>query len=401
MARRTLLITYIATYILAITSMIRTIIWFISEEQILLICLLIGIYLILLLVEPFFIRRRRNYIYIYIILQTLIICALASIISEADFWAVWFAPLSVQVMYYFPSRTGYIIIGIFTVIMAFFILTGLGNQIGLPLIFVYTSIYFLLAAFINIIQEALQARHESEERQVELETAHQQLQTYTEQAEQLAVQQERSRVSRELHDSVTQSLHSSTLMAEAGQRLAGEGDLERARGYLIRLGEISQQALRDMRLLVYELRPQGLEDAGLVGAIQQRLDAVERRSGVNVVLNIQEDIDLPEEIEEGLYWFAIEALNNALKHANPDSVAVSLSEVIDGDPCYQLSITDDGGGFDPIKMDDEGGLGLISMSERIDKLGGSLEIISSSGEGTRIVACLPKEDPEIKTGEDK
>ena len=92
--------------------------------------------------------------------------------------------------------------------------------------------------------------------------------------------QERNRLARELHDSVTQSLHSSTLLAEAGQRLLSSGDIERVRGYLIRLGEISQQALKEMRLLVYELRPLALSGVGLVWALQQRLDAVERRSGV-------------------------------------------------------------------------------------------------------------------------
>ena len=391
MARRTLLITYIATYILAITSMMRIIIWFFSDDHILLIALLLVIYLVLLFVEPSFIRRRRNFIYFYLILQTIIICALASLISEADFWAVWFAPLSVQVMYYFPSRTGYIIIGVFTVIMTFFILTGLGNQIGLPLIFVYSSIYFLLATFINIIQEALHARQESEAKQAELELAHQQLQTYTEQAEQHAVQQERSRLSRELHDSVTQSLHSATLMAEAGQRLVDSGDFERARGYLIRLGEISQQALREMRLLVYGLRPHTLHGVGLAGALQQRLDAVERRSGVEVDLDLNKDLIVPVELEEELFWIAIEALNNALKHANPSQVRISSClEDHDDKPCIGLIITDDGQGFDSESID-EGGFGLVSMKERIEKLGGRLDIQSSQGMGTKVKACVHPE----------
>jgi signal transduction histidine kinase len=388
MARRTLLITYIATYVVAITSMIRTIIWFFSDDRILLICLLLGIYLILLLMEPSFIRRRRNFIYIYLILQTIIICALASIISEVDFWAVWFAPLSVQVMYYFSSRTGYFIVGLFTVLMAIFILSGLGNQIGLPLVFVYTSIYFLLATFINIIQVALQARLESEEKQAELELAHQQLQAYTEQAEKHAVQQERSRLSRELHDSVTQSLHSATLMAEAGQRLVDSGDIERAKGYLSRLGEISQQALREMRLLVYELRPFALRGVGLAGALQQRLDTVERRSGVEVDLNLDKDLKIPPELEEELFWIAIEALNNALKHANPSRVEVSsCQEDHDGKPCYGLIISDNGGGFDPGSID-EVGIGLVSMQERIEKLGGELDIQSAPGKGTKVKTCV-------------
>jgi len=210
-----------------------------------------------------------------------------------------------------------------------------------------------------------------------------------EQAQQVAVVEERQRLARELHDSVTQSLHSSTLLAEAGQRLAGSGDIERARGYLIRLGEISQQALKEMRLLVYELRPLALRGVGLVGALQQRLDAVERRSGVEVQLSIEEEIELPAVIEEELFRIAMEALNNALKHSNPTRVKVVLSKEEQREtPCVELSIIDDGIGFDPDSKEGEGGLGLISMKERIDKLGGDLAIISKLGEGTQVKACV-------------
>ena len=209
-----------------------------------------------------------------------------------------------------------------------------------------------------------------------------------------AITEERSRLARELHDSVTQSLHSSTLLAEAGQRLAGEGDIERARGYLVRLGEISQQALKEMRLLVYELRPLGLTGIGLGGALQQRLDAVERRSGVEVELSIDEGLVLSERAEEALFWIAMEALNNSLKHANPDTVTVTLKKVEDREfPCVELAIKDDGVGFDLDLMDDEGGLGLISMKERIEKLEGELTILSAPGEGAEVKACVKLDMP--------
>jgi signal transduction histidine kinase/ligand-binding sensor domain-containing protein len=204
-----------------------------------------------------------------------------------------------------------------------------------------------------------------------------------------AITEERSRLSRELHDSVTQSLHSSTLMAEAGQRLAGSGDIDRARGYLIRLGEISQQALREMRLLVYELRPLALNEFGLAGAIQQRLDAVERRSGVEVELTVEDKLELPRNIEEELFRIAMEALNNALKHAHPSRVTVALHMNLKKElPCIELAVVDDGIGFDPDKKDDEGGLGLVSIKERIEKLGGELSITSQPDEGTQVRVCV-------------
>jgi ligand-binding sensor domain-containing protein/signal transduction histidine kinase len=206
-----------------------------------------------------------------------------------------------------------------------------------------------------------------------------------------AISEERSRLARELHDSVTQSLHSSTLLAEAGQRLAGSGDVERARGYLVRLGDITQQALKEMRLLVYELRPLALREIGLASALEQRLDTVERRAGVDANLNVEQRIELPSNIEEEFFRIASEALNNAMKHANPTTVTVSLRIDENSDVQFvELEITDDGKGFDPDKKD-KGGLGLFTMEERITKLGGKLTILSTPGKGTQVKARVDLE----------
>ena len=201
------------------------------------------------------------------------------------------------------------------------------------------------------------------------------------QAEQLAVVRERERLARELHDSVTQSLYSLTLLAEAGRRLAQHGDLERVEEYLDRLGEIGQQALKEMRLLVYQLRPLVLKREGLVGALQQRLDTVEKRAGVDARLLIEGEIELPAQVEEELYRIAQEALNNALKHAAATCVTVCIRA--EGDQ-VELEVRDDGRGFDPVTVGNEGGMGLVSMRERMEKLGGTLAILSTPGEGTRV-----------------
>lgn len=385
MARRTLIISYLATYLLAISSIVRTLVHF-RTGNIFSISIIVSIYLILLFSEPFIIRQKRQLTYIYLIIQVILISSLSLLTPTVDFWAMLFCPLVVQVMINFPQNNGYIFTGIFSLITSVRLLMGLGQEVGLPLIFVYTVIYFLLATFISIICEAEAAREDSQKKQAELI----QTQEALRQSElERAITEERSRLARELHDSVTQSLHSSTLLAEAGQRLAGEGDIERARGYLVRLGEISQQALKEMRLLVYELRPLGLTGIGLVGALQQRLDAVERRSGVEVELNIDEGLELSESVEDALFWIAVEALNNSLKHANPDNVTVTLKMVEDRQfPCIELAIKDDGIGFDLDSLDDEGGLGLISMKERIEKLEGELTILSAPGEGTEVKACV-------------
>jgi len=209
------------------------------------------------------------------------------------------------------------------------------------------------------------------------------------QAEQLAVVRERERLARELHDSVTQSLYSLTLLAEASQRLLTSGDAERAEEYTGRLGEIAQQALKEMRLLVYQLRPLVLKREGLVGALQQRLDAVEKRAGVDARLLVEGTLELPAAAEEGLYRIAQEALNNALKHAAPGTVTLWIramgSRVV-------LEVEDDGRGFVPGAVEDSGGMGLTSMRERAERLGGSFALISAPGRGTRVRVDVEVED---------
>ncbi len=209
------------------------------------------------------------------------------------------------------------------------------------------------------------------------------------QAEQLAVVRERERLARELHDSVTQSLYSLTLLAEASQRLLGSGEGGRAVEYVERLGEIAQQALKEMRLLVYQLRPLVLKREGLVGALQHRLDAVEKRAGVDARLLVTGSLDLPDSMEEGLYRIAQEALNNALKHAAPNSVTLRIRAQAHR---VRLEVEDDGQGFDETTVAGGGGMGLISMRERTERMGGSFSLVSAPGEGTtvRVVVEVPR-----------
>lgn len=211
------------------------------------------------------------------------------------------------------------------------------------------------------------------------------------QAQHAAILEERERLSRELHDAVTQSLYGATLMAETGKRLAKAGDIAQASHYLERLGETTQQALKEMRLLVYKLRLPALEKEGLIGALQRRLDAVEKRAGVDARLLIKDDGHaqgaLPERVEKAFYRIAQEALNNSLKHAHATTVTVQIAIRPCADGREQrviLDVADDGRGFDLQAVADAGGMGLSNMRERAEQLGGDLTIESSPGQGTRV-----------------
>lgn len=201
-----------------------------------------------------------------------------------------------------------------------------------------------------------------------------------------AVMEERSRLARELHDSVTQQLYSLTLLAEGWRRLAKADKLINVDETLLELGQLGQQALKEMRLLVYELRPPSLEKEGLLGALHQRLAAVEKRAGVTAQLIATEVIELPPPIEFALYGIAQEALNNTLKHATATTVSLCLRCTEDA---VILEIVDNGSGFDPAQLPSSGGLGLVSMHERAIQMGGALTIHSVPGAGTTVQVTIP------------
>jgi len=205
----------------------------------------------------------------------------------------------------------------------------------------------------------------------------------------LAVVEERNRLARELHDSVTQSLYGLVVFAGAAREVMEGGDEKRARQHVARIEDAAHKALREMRLLLYELRPPMLEEEGLVGALQQRLNAVESRTGLQVRLCVDGEIDLPASVEEELYRIAQEALNNALRHAAANSVAVRLQADGQG---LELGIRDDGVGFDVAAAADRGGLGLASMRERAEALGSRLEIVSAPGAGTTVKVRVARQE---------
>ena len=206
------------------------------------------------------------------------------------------------------------------------------------------------------------------------------------QSRELAVLEERTRLARDLHDSVTQSLYSLVLLTEGWRRLLNAGTGTQTEEYLGRIGEIAQQALQEMRLLIHELRPPALEQEGLVGAVRKRLDAVERRVGTEARVVMDELLEVPASVEEGLYWITQEALNNALKHAAARNEIVRIC--VEGESLV-LEIADDGHGFDVLAARHRGGIGLDSMRQRARAMGGTFTIQSAPDQGTTVTVRVP------------
>ncbi len=198
---------------------------------------------------------------------------------------------------------------------------------------------------------------------------------------QKAIVAERNRLARELHDSVTQSLYAVTLYADAASRRLSSGKVGDAREDLRKLGRTAKDALGEMRLLIFELRPPILDEAGLSVALQARLENVEKRSGLKTEFRAEGTGQLPCEVEDGLYRVALEGLNNILKHARASRVTVSLRHDTGS---ASLQLADDGVGFDPDVTPNGGGMGLTGMAERVDQFGGRLVVDSEPGRGTEI-----------------
>jgi signal transduction histidine kinase len=203
-----------------------------------------------------------------------------------------------------------------------------------------------------------------------------------ERAQQVAVLEERERLAHDLHDSVTQNLYGVTMYGEAAARLLSAGESALAADHMRELRYTAQEALREMRLLIFELRPPVLEEEGLVAALEARLEAVEGRSGLETKFEGDGDGPLPPDVEEGLYRIAQEALNNALKHAEARCIAIRLHH--QENQAVILEVIDDGIGFDPTTAREQGGLGMPGMEARAARLGGRLTVHSRPGEGTAI-----------------
>ena len=201
----------------------------------------------------------------------------------------------------------------------------------------------------------------------------------------LAAEKERLRLSRELHDSVAQGLYSLMLFGEASRRALSANKTEAVADNLEEMIQLSREAMRDLRLLIFELRPPLINEIGFTGAIVARLESVEKRSGTHTECHIYGDSNLTGEVETELYWIVHEAMNNVLKHAKADNVGVDIHFT---SKSTRVIIKDDGVGFMQGDYGTTSGVGLKSMAERVARLGGRLRVDSEVGQGTTIDIAL-------------
>jgi PAS domain S-box-containing protein len=205
------------------------------------------------------------------------------------------------------------------------------------------------------------------------------------QAAELAAGDARAHLARELHDSVTQALFSMTLMTRSIEMLMSR-DPEAALQRLATLRDLQRDALAEMRALIFELRPGGLEEDGLIPAIRRHASAVQGRIGLPVVVEADLDERLPSDVEDVLYRIAQEALHNVVKHARARTVRLTLGQAPEG---VRLIVADDGTGFDAAGVP-AGHLGLAGMKARAEAIGGQLTVESRPGKGTTVAVVVSR-----------
>jgi signal transduction histidine kinase len=194
-----------------------------------------------------------------------------------------------------------------------------------------------------------------------------------------AALEERQKLARELHDSVSQAIFSISLQARTAQTLV-RTDPSRVEEPLGHIASLSQAAMAEMRALIFELRPESLQNEGLVAAIAKQVSALHARHNIEVQTELCEEPALTLEQKQGVYRIAQEALHNTVKHARASQVTIKVEC---DEEWLTLEVKDNGIGFAPAGKF-PGHLGLQSMRERAAKLGGTLQIESAPGEGTCI-----------------
>lgn len=242
-----------------------------------------------------------------------------------------------------------------------------------------TLVVFLATAIITgqltstLRRRGEQARHRERE-----------LRVLYDQAQELAALQERQRLARELHDSVSQALYGISLGAHTA-REALVTEPEQAMASLEYVIGLTEAGLAEMRALIFELRPESLETEGLVAAITKQVAVLQARYHLTVQMDVCAEPELSLEIKHTLYRVAQEALHNIIKHAHASAVVLRLArqehEIV-------LDVHDDGRGFDPTKAF-PGHLGLQSMRSRVARAGGVLAIKSEPDQGTSVHIRLP------------
>lgn len=381
-----IIITYLTAYLITFSTIIRSQSGFQGKPFLSPVTIPITIFVILFVFEPLLSRQSHRLTHIYLGFQTIVVSYLILIPPYADYFAVLFVAIIMQAIYVLPEKIGIRWVIAITVIMTGLILYGHGFAAGIGYIINYILSNLIISGLLIFSDRAETARNESQRLLLELQAAHEKLQEYAIQAEELTAEQERNRLARNLHDSVSQTLFTMTLTAETAKILI-ERDKTQTIEQLEKLLELSRSALAEMRTLIFGLRPTAVAELGLLPALEQHLSHLEEHNNLKVELQLQGKPELEDVEAQRLYLITREALNNIVKYAEVSEALIALNF---GEEKVVLAVEDQGKGFDLSSIDlTKNKMGLSSMRERVEQFGGTLNIDSQIGIGTKITVEIP------------
>jgi len=306
--------------------------------------------------------------------QILILCLLFLLRSNnEDAFNFLFLILTIHIAVVSPARMAILWIAIGFGMLSLLILATVGLG-GLYAILFYSVTFVVCGFFGSTIQEVERERDHNQRLVEELQSAQQKLR-------ELAVIEERNRLARDLHDSVKQQVFAVSMQLGAARALLDEEN--QAYGPVAEAERLARQAGAELTTLIRELRPPNLGKKTLAEALQEYVIDWSRQNGIAADLKIDNVSSLPLPGDETLFRVTQEALANVARHSNARHVMVELA---DQDDEIILRIEDDGVGFDLSQV--EKGVGLDSMRERLETVGGHLNVSSGTSSGTRVVAAV-------------
>ena len=379
-----------AVYLILASVIIRSLVTFGGQRRLTVLALLI-VYGVLLIAYQqrgaWFAADRRRAV-LYLGAQSLLVIGLILIPPHFDYFPLLFIPLSIHAVELLGRRYGFMWITAFVLIMLwqYVIAVRVFGQVnyndestGLAMTILFGAMCFLVGQIVCIRRQAEQASDHNQRLLADLQVTHRQLQDHAAQLEELAVVQERSRLARELHDSVTQTVFSMTLAVQTAQVLFAK-DVSRVAAQLDRVVELARNASREIQTMVKQLRPASITEQGLAAALQAYLAERETRDGLIAHLEVQGEAHWPENVTLGLYRIVQEAVNNVIKHAGTREVTIHLNLC---DQPASVEVIDQGAGFAVSELTPQRGhMGLASMAERAREFGWTLTVDSQPGQGT-------------------
>jgi signal transduction histidine kinase len=376
---------YLVYYILIIAVINRELPNYLGTKDQIIAITLFSLYPLLMGFERLISRKFPKFIYFYFVLQLAIVTWLLLIPNDQadqDYFINLVIPLCGQAIWYLRREIGWSLVAGFSLFCLTTMVLYYKNSDGLSFGLTYVAGCILVSVLSAATLGSINAQKKSQELAHELTLANEKLKEYSLQVEELAVADERNRLARELHDSVTQIIFGMTLSAQAARILIDRDPL-RAAAELDNLQTLSQNALAEMRSLIQELHPHTGIEEGLISAIKKLTTQQLSNNGIVVDLQLKGERRIASHIETELFRIIQEAINNIIKHAQAKEVLVMLD--LEDPKQVSLTIKDDGVGFDPAqKTDMPGHLGLTSIQERVRNLGGTLNIDSNLGKGTSI-----------------